>query len=186
MTGGPYRADSTRLWGNRLRDRLIGLPRHNKQHIMLLSDAVGFYCCVLGVAWVYLVRPLPRLDFFLLAFAAMLFAHLIARWLGFYHSIIRYLGMGLLLAGAVVAISSGIFLSSAAWFVGMTDTPLRLGVVFAAFCAFYLVGSRYMAQYFLVHRRTKRDNLVIYGAGEAGARLAQAINGNDGHLPVAF
>ena len=115
------------------RSSLILLPRRTKQLIMLATDAVGFFICVLGVAWVFLIRPLPRLDFFLLAVAAMLFAHLIARSLGFYHSIVRYLGMGLLLAGAQVAASSGIFLSVFAWFFGMTTTPFRLAVVFGAF-----------------------------------------------------
>ena len=180
------RTDSPKGSGNVLRNYLVGLPRHSKQLLMLLTDAAGFYCCVLGVAWVYLIRPLPRLDFFLLAFATMLFAHLVARLLGFYSSIIRYLGMGLLLAGAKVAVSSGMFLSAAAWFIGMTATPFRLAVVFAAFCAFYMVGSRYTAQFLLIRRGSRRNKILIYGAGEAGARVLQGIQGDQGHLPIAF
>ena len=186
MSENQRRTDSLRGSGKVLRDRLVGLPRRSKQLIMLLADAVGFYCCVLGVAWVYLIRPIPRLDFFMLAFATMLFAHLVARLLGFYHSIIRYLGMGLLLAGAKVAVSSGVFLSAAAWFIGMTGTPFRLAVVFAAFCAFYMVGSRYTAQYLLIRRGLTRDKVLIYGAGEAGARVLTAIQGDHGYQPVVF
>ena len=100
MTEHPTRQARLHDTERAFRDSLIRLPRRVKQSIMLVADAIGFYCCVLGVAWVYLLRPLPKLDFFLLAFAAMLVAHLVARSLGFYHSIVRYLGMGLLLAGA--------------------------------------------------------------------------------------
>ena len=35
-----------------IRTSLIRLPRRTKQLIMLVTDAIGFYCCVLGVAWV--------------------------------------------------------------------------------------------------------------------------------------
>ena len=153
---------------------------------MLVADAIGMYCCVLGVAWVYLIRPLPRLDFFLLAFGTMLIAHLVARSLGFYHSIVRYLGMGLLLAGAQVAAVSAVVLSAAGWYMGMTDTPFRLAVVYAAFCGFYLVGSRYVAQFLLVRRSPGKENVIIYGAGESGARVVQAMQGDYGYRPVAF
>ena len=107
------------------RNRLVGMPRRAKQLLMLITDAIGMYCCVLGVAWVYLIRPLPRVDFFLLAFCTMLVAHVVARHLGFYHSIVRYLGMGLLLAGAQVAAVSAIVLATGGWLMGLTSTPLR-------------------------------------------------------------
>ena len=153
---------------------------------MLVSDAIGFFCAVLGVAWVYLIRPLPKADFFLLAIAVMLFAHLVARRLGFYHSIVRYLGMGLLVAGAQVAVSSGFFLSVAAWSVDMTMRPYRLAVVYALFCGFYLVGSRYTAQYFLIRRAEGKNKVVIWGAGESGIQVVQAMQGSDTYSPVAF
>ncbi len=168
------------------RGRLVGLPRRVKQLIMLLADAVGIYCCVLGVAWVYLIRPLPRADFFLLALVTMLVAHVVARHLGFYNSIVRYLGMGLLLAGAQVAIVSAIVLSAVGWVIGLTTTPFRLAVVYAAFCGFYLVGSRYIAQSLLLRRSPGKENVIIYGAGESGARVVQAIQGDYGYSPVAF
>lgn len=186
MTDQPDHQRSFDFSERALRTSLIQLPRRTKQLIMLLTDAIGFYCCVLGVAWVYLIRPLPRLDFFLLAGATMVVAHLVARWLGFYHSIVRYLGMGLLMAGAHVAVSSAFFLSVAAWFTGMTTTPFRLAVVFTAFCGFYLVGSRYIAQYFLVRRSAGKDNVIIYGAGEAGAGVVQSLQGNHAFKPIAF
>ena len=169
-----------------LRQYLVGLPRSTKQIIILVADAIGFFCAVLGVAWVYLIRPLPRLDFFLIALGTMVFAHLVARYLGFYHSIVRYLGMGLLLAGTQVAASSAIVLSITASLAGLTTTPYRLAVVYALFCGFYLVGSRYTAQYFLLRRSGSKEKVIIWGAGESGAGVLQAMQGSQVYSPVAF
>ena len=124
MTDEPSRQSSFDFSERAFRTSLIQLPRRTKQLIMLVTDAIGFYCCVLGVAWVYLIKPLPKLDFFLLAGATMIVAHVVARLLGFYHSIVRYLGMGLLMAGAQVAITSAIFLSVSAWFIGSVKPRL--------------------------------------------------------------
>ena len=59
----------------------------------------------------------------LLAAGTLVAAHLLARLLGFYHSIVRYLGMGLLMAGAQVGAGSAVVLASLAWFTGMTQMP---------------------------------------------------------------
>ena len=186
MTGKAQRKVAGRRADRPFRDYLVRLPRRSKQLIMLVADAIGLFCCVLGVAWVYLIRPLPRADFFLLAAGVALFAHLVARYLGFYHSIVRYLGMGLLLAGARVAISSAVVLATSAWFLGLTTTPFRLAVVYTAFSGFYFVGSRYVAQYFLIRRSAGKDKVIIWGAGESGARVVQAVEGSRSYSPVAF
>jgi FlaA1/EpsC-like NDP-sugar epimerase len=107
--------------------------------------------------------------------------HLLARFLGFYHSIVRYIGMGLLMAGARVAAGSAIFLALIAWVSGLTTQPYRLAVVYAAFCGLYLVGSRYTAQYYLVRRPSDKNNVIIYGAGESGAQVLQTMQGFADH-----
>lgn len=169
-----------------LRDRLIHLPRRTKQLLMLFSDAAGFLGCVALAVWVHLINPVTGNELILLAGSTLIVAHLLARYLGFYHSIVRYLGMGLLMAGARVAVGSAIILAAVAWRTGMTTQPFRLAVVYGAFCGLYLIGSRYFAQYFLVRRSRDKARVIIYGAGEAGARVAQAMQGNHAFSPVAF
>jgi FlaA1/EpsC-like NDP-sugar epimerase len=110
----------------------------------------------------------------------------LARFLGFYHSIVRYLGMGLLVASARVAAGSAVALAGFAWWFGLTTQPLRLAVVYGAFCGLYLVGSRYMAQYLLIRRSPDKAKVIIFGAGEAGVRVMQAMHGNNSFSPVAF
>ena len=186
MTNHYDRQDAIHAAKRGFRDRLIQLPRTTKQLLMLVADATGFLGCVGVVAWVHLLDASQPQMLVLLAAGTLVAAHLLARLLGFYHSIVRYLGMGLLLAGAQVGAGSAVALSSLAWFTGTTAMPIRLGVVYGAFCAFYLVGSRYLAQYFLVRKPDNIQNVVIYGAGAAGARVVQAMQGNPVFAPVAF
>ena len=153
---------------------------------MLLVDAAGFSSCLVLCGWVQLIDPVFRPDGIILVVSILIVTHLLARYLGFYHSIVRYLGMGLLLAGAKVAAGSAVALAGIAWFTGLTTQPYRLAVVYGAFCFLYLVGSRYAAQYYLVRRSEDKDNVIIYGAGEAGARVVQAMQGNHAFHPVAF
>ena len=186
MTNHYDRQDAMHTAKRGFRDRLIQLPRSTKQLIMLVADAVGFLGCVGVVAWVHLLDTTQPKALALLALGTLVAAHLLARLLGFYHSIVRYLGMGLLMAGAQVGAGSAVVLAGLAWFTGMTTMPIRLGIVYGAFCSFYLVGSRYFAQYFLVRKSDNIRNVVIYGAGAAGARVVQAMQGNPVFAPVAF
>ena len=186
MTDESDRLTSAQGAERSFRGSLIALPRFVKRWLMLMSDAAGFLGCVVVSAWVHLINPGTPANLLKIAAATFFTAHVIARYLGFYHSIVRYLGMNLLLAGARVAIGSGIVFAAFAWWSGMTTQPAQLAVVYAAFCGLYLVGSRYAAQYFLILRTPEKSNVVIYGAGESGARVVQAMDGNSSLVPVAF
>ena len=153
---------------------------------MLVTDAIGFVGCVGLCGWLQVVDPILRGNGPLVIVASVFVTQLLARYLGFYHSIVRYLGMDLLVAGARVAVGSAIALSAFSWGAGIATQPFRLAVVYAAFCGVYLVGSRYAAQYLLIRRYRSREQVIIYGAGEAGVSLAQAMHGNHAFLPVAF
>jgi FlaA1/EpsC-like NDP-sugar epimerase len=171
---------------SRLRDRLINLPRHQKQLMMLFTDAAGFFGCLVLCGWLDLINPVFRTDALLLVAVVLTITHLLARYLGFYHSIVRYLGMGLLIASVRVAVGSALTLAVLTWYTGLTTLPFRLAVVYGAFCGLYLVGSRYTAQFFLLRRTPGRHNVIVYGAGEAGARVAQAMQGSAMNSIVAF
>ena len=153
---------------------------------MLFTDAAGFLGCLVLCGWVQLIDPVFTADGLLLVASTLIVTHVLARFLGFYHSIVRYLGMGLLVASARVAVGSAVALAGFAWWFGLTTQPLRLAVVYGAFCGLYLVGSRYVAQYLLVRRSPDKAKVIVFGAGEAGARVVQAMHGNNSFSPVAF
>jgi len=153
---------------------------------MLLSDTAGFLGAVVVCAWINLINPVSMSNLLIVAATTFVVAHLIARYLGFYHSIVRYLGMNLLLAGAQVAIGSAVVFATLSWWTGLATQPMKLALIYGAFCGLYLVGSRYTAQYFLIRNSPEKTNVIIYGAGEAGARVVQAMDGNSSLTPVAF
>ena len=186
MTDEANNPTSAQAVGRSFRLRLIALPRTVKRRLMLLSDAAGFLGSVVICAWINLINPGSIGNLLFVAATTFFVAHLIARYLGFYHSIVRYLGMSLLTAGARVAAGSAFALASMAWWAGMTTQPMQLVVVYAAFCGLYLVGSRYSAQYFLILRSQEKTNVIIYGAGESGAQVAQALDRSSALVPVAF
>lgn len=111
MTVDASRYSSLHASERAIRDRLIDLPRRSKQLLMLSTDAAGFFGCLVLCGWLQLIDPVFRADGLLLTASTLAVTHLLARFLGFYHSIVRYLGMNLLMAGARVATGSAIFLA---------------------------------------------------------------------------
>ena len=99
MTNHYDRKDAASAAQRGFRDHLIELPRTTKQLLMLFADAVGFLGCLVLCVWVDLVNPSTVQNLLVLAGVTLIVAHLFARFRGFYHSIVRYLGMDLLMAG---------------------------------------------------------------------------------------
>ncbi|MBT8099639.1 MAG: polysaccharide biosynthesis protein, partial [Gammaproteobacteria bacterium] len=68
----------------------------------------------------------------------------------------------------------------------LVAAPLRWTIAYGALSLIYLVGSRMIARLFLNRRNPHREQVIIYGAGEGGARLAAALFSGDDYLPVAM
>ena len=168
----------------RVKSYLLSLPRSIKQLLMLCADVAGISACVLLASWVVFEEFDPTM---ILPVAATLVTALaLASFLGFYHSIIRYVGMHLAIAGLKVALISGLVLGATAYAGGFTELPFRLSFVYLSFCLLYLLGARYTARYLLNRRNTGRERVIIYGAGEAGARLVLTLQDGDAFSPIAL
>ena len=168
-----------------VRNRLILLPRRSKQALMILSDGGGVFSCVLLAHWLLYPGVASLTEISILAAATFLITGLLAWRIGFYHSIVRYLGLELAYTSIRVVIASAATLAVVAYVSGMVALPARLAVAYAVFLLTYLLGGRHTAQYFLV-RRNKGQRLIIYGAGESGAQAALAMQNGHTFLPVAF
>lgn len=107
-----------------------------------------------------------------------------------YSAVVRYLDQrmltiaGLGLGGAVLAVS--------ALTMGREEQALPAGALptYWLIAMAYLVASRVAVRGFL-RRHTRapaqaREPVAIYGAGDTGARLAQAMRGDSRYLPVCF
>ena len=153
---------------------------------MVAADTGGVLFSIVLVTWLLAPELVSPANLLPLAATTLLVTLLVARQLGFYHSIVRYLGMGLAVASIKVVMASAATLAVSAYFYGLTSLPIRLSIVYGAFFGLYLVGSRYMAQHLLVRRSQGNENVIVYGAGEAGAQVATAMQNGETFTPVAF
>ena len=167
-------------------NRILDLSRGAKQALMLAADTVGLLFCVWCAAWLLFPGEMTGADFVLLAGTTLFVTVLIARHQGFYHSIVRYVGMELAVAGLKVAFLSAVMLAVVAQFSGLIVAPVRFAIAYGAVYLLYLLGSRYTARYFLNRRNPSRERVIVYGAGESGARLVLAMQGGDTFVPVAL
>ncbi|SEO05924.1 NDP-sugar epimerase, includes UDP-GlcNAc-inverting 4,6-dehydratase FlaA1 and capsular polysaccharide biosynthesis protein EpsC [Duganella sp. CF517] len=171
-----------------LSEKLIAISRAGKSLLMFGADCVALPLCLqlalLAGAGADAGAP-PAL---MLLLTAMSIAALSMSDL--YSAVVRYLDQrmltiaGLGLGGAVLAVS--------ALTMDRDDQPMPSGALFNYWliAMSYLVASRVAVRAFL-RRHTRapaqaREAVAIYGAGDTGARLAQAMRGDSRYCPVCF
>lgn len=170
-----------------LRDRLINMSRGQKSWLTALVDVLGFAACTLLVNWALGVAAGSRSGLL----AAMVMTTLVAVacvWLlGLYRSVIRYVGLDLLKSAIRVSLVSALVGGVAVAVFVPEQNPLRWSLVYFAFAIIYLTASRYSANLFLLRNQARRgENVLIYGAGAAGAQVVVSLRGSDEFNPVAL
>jgi FlaA1/EpsC-like NDP-sugar epimerase len=176
---------------NHIGRRLAALSPRAKLAMMIGGDAVFLPLCVvaavalrLGSLTDALDRGLPlQLVVGLLALPALGLA-------GLYRAVVRYIDLRVIVtASAALALLVLVLLSIAVAFdlhmIPVSSLPIYWFVGFA-----YFVTSRFLARGLLRQgmRRPgrQRTRTLIYGAGEAGAQLAQAMLYTPDYQPVCF
>lgn len=172
---------------NRIREQLIYLPRAAKSTLAILADIFGLTLSAGLSLWLTGANGAP-LTSFVLATIVFVAVSVLAMWsIGLYKSVIRYVGLDLLVVGVKVA-------SVAAMIGFLSALPLLPAAVATrwafscfAFSLIYLCGIRYVTRVFLRGQRSKsgRENILIYGAGTAAAQLIPSLIANESYLPVA-
>lgn len=106
--------------------------------------------------------------------------------LGLYRAVIRYITGHALKAVAVGAFLSGSVLALSAIAMGL-PVPKSVPAIYALLL-FAVVGSvRFVARNLLLDRKRRgRKPLLIYGAGEAGRQLVNALRQGPDYEPIAF
>jgi len=105
---------------------------------------------------------------------------------GLYRSVVRYIG-----PQAMVAVVAGVVGSSVAiYLIGQTVAQAPIGfsttAIYALIALVWVGSSRYLARWALLHGGADHECVAVYGAGEAGVRLARALNVGKGLRVVAF
>ncbi|HEX8405441.1 MAG TPA: nucleoside-diphosphate sugar epimerase/dehydratase [Duganella sp.] len=172
-----------------LSEKLIAISRGGKSLLMLSADCVALPLCLqLAMSANGGAVPLPSLLPLLLLLTAVSVAALAMSDL--YSAVVRYLNQRMLaIAGASLGCA---VLAVCALTFDRDERAIPAGALAAYWCIAmaYLVASRVAVRGFL-QRHTRpasqaREAVAIYGAGDTGARLAQALRGDHRYCPVCF
>jgi FlaA1/EpsC-like NDP-sugar epimerase len=154
---------------------------------MILSDIAGVTLCVWGAVWVATgTRQLATADVVLLTLVTIVVTVPVAWHMGLYRSIVRYMGADLFVAGSKTALTVTALIGLLVYAGNLVSAPLRWSIGFFALSLIYIVGSRFLARVFLNRRNLDREPVIVYGAGEGGARLVASLKGGDDFIPVAL
>ena len=171
----------------RLRCRMSGLSRTGKYLVMMSADAVLlpaalWFAFLLkydsparwpsGAPWLFVGAAVSSLAIF--------------ATLRIYRSAVRYIGLREIAALVAGALGSASLVWLLGTFAGAQAVPVSVAVIYALVALAWLGGSRLLARRLLLPGRGYCERVVVYGAGEAGVRLARALTPDSGLTVAAF
>jgi len=108
--------------------------------------------------------------------------------MGLYRAVIRFMGHQAVIAVAAAAFVSAALLGVLGWELNLPGLSWSVVTIYASLAVLYVAASRFMVRYYLLSRyiRPTQARVAIYGAGEAGARLAAVLSTTRVFDPVAF
>ena len=124
--------------------------------------------------WLLLVAPLLSIPVFIK--------------LGLYRAVIRFLG-NQVLAAVVMGISvSVVALLMVTAIFDLQGIPRSVYIIYWGTALLLVGGSRYIVRrsYHRTNSKVQKTNVAIYGAGNSGAQLAQALFNSADYRPVLF
>jgi FlaA1/EpsC-like NDP-sugar epimerase len=168
----------------------LNLPRAQKQMIAAGADLVClpliFYCALILHFDGY--QPGLVTDYRWFALGAALTAIPVFLRLGLYRAVVRYIDQKIItsvMLGATLSVAILAVLAHAAEPTTLSATPFMIYWVCAIL---YVLASRFAARGFFISAggNINKVRVAIYGAGQAGSLLANAIKTGSEYLPVIF
>ena len=173
---------------NRWQARLIQLPPLPKRLLIALCDSIlllAVLVATLGLVhqgqWAIVLKAAPLFPLVVLAGIPLLASQ------GMYRAIIRFIGeelvVGIIRGVLLVAVVVGTFHFL---IIGPLGQSILVGLVFSAFGILGLTANRLLMRTLVSGRQRRGERVAIYGAGEAGMRLAAAVARGRSWNPVLF
>lgn len=162
-----------------IRPKLIGLPRRQKQLLALFADVVmSLVAMWLAFSLRLDVDHAPKgAEWIPYGLATFLFIPFFIR-LGLYRAIFRYSGVSSLVSVASAVILYGVVLSLVLFIAKFPGVPRSIGILQPILFFTLVFGSRVVVAQLLI-RSTPGEavvrNVLIYGAGQAGAQACDAL-----------
>jgi FlaA1/EpsC-like NDP-sugar epimerase len=180
-----YLASRTACLARRLSEKAIAMSRRGKSAVMLGADCLALPLCV-ELAMLMRSSPLAPLSATLLLSAVSAAALAMS---DLYGAVLRYLEQRML-ARAAFGMAIAVLCIHLLTLDQATHYPAGALVTYWFVALAYLVASR-VAVCSLLQRLSgpppqAREAVAIYGAGDAGARLAQAMRADSRYSPICF
>ncbi len=164
-----------------LHQQVIALTRFHKKVIMLLADIIMLplalwtaYALRLSEWWpIEYLGPALILFLVITPLGVFIFARL-----GLYRAVVRFMGtqaIGAVIKGVLFLATSLYFLS---YLFDISPFPRSAPIIFAMVALIYVGGSRFFVRNYYRWLQTvysKKQAVLIYGAGYAGVELATAL-----------
>lgn len=172
-----------------MKNVFLKLPRKQKQ---LIAASVDFLCIPLIFLTALALHFDSVSDIILfkykaLALSAALIAIPIFVRLGLYRAVIRYIDQ-IIISAVVISVSlATLMLGALAGYLFPRELTVSPFLIHWVITILYVLASRFTARGFF-HQRNKGEltRVAIYGAGEAGSHLANALKPGKEYFPVCF
>ena len=171
---------------------LLSLPRYSKQVIAVISDSVLCAICTWLAFVIRLEEVILLRDFNYFSVLVSIIIALPIFWLfGLYRTIFRFAGLSM-----VFTILSSIFLYGFIYFLivgvyGIKGVPRSIGIIQPMLLFFSIMSLRLVVKYLLndnlkIKIAENKKNILIYGAGDAGRQLANALENSHEFKVLGF
>ncbi len=172
---------------NRLGLWAIGLPRPYKRAIMIAADVIMIPLALFSAIWLKSGNSAAALSAspWLYVAAAAVSIPIFIR-LGLYRAVLRFLSSRAAYAVLSGVTASVLILMAANFLLPQLRIPWTTFIIYWALALLYVGGSRMILRNLLIQRPREAERVLIFGAGDAGARLASSLHGGRDYLPVAF
>jgi len=173
----------------RLLPPMLALPRGAKRAVMVSIDCIMIPLAFLSAVALKHGSFLAIGDYSLwLLVVAGLSSVMLFAVLGLYRAVLRFMAPTAAIAVAVGVSGSALIVAAADRLSGVPDVPWSAIVIYWTLATLYVGGTRMIGRHSILRLQGNgsRERVAIYGAGEAGSRLAAALFLEKSFLPVAF
>ncbi|PLT24717.1 nucleoside-diphosphate sugar epimerase/dehydratase [Pseudoalteromonas sp. MelDa3] len=167
---------------------ILNASRTKKRIITLCIDSLF----IMLAFWLALIvrldslAPLTQLDHWLLLAVLVPISLYTFISLGLYRAVLRYMNSQAIWAIVLGTVITTIALVLIAFFINI-DIPRTMPFIFAWLCLLTVGGSRVLVRAMIGRMTTsKKESVIIYGAGSAGRQLATALGAGPEYFVRAF
>lgn len=182
-------------WSQRNKQRLLALPRSFKRTILISTDVIMSVVCLflaLALRYGYIDMHISLLPLLLYSLLPIVGLYVI----GFYKGVARGFFDAMMNSVSWLFLILIVMYESMLYFDWLPSIPRSVPILYLFFLFIWLWNSRLTIRELLTHwvgQRQKRhkndtvyDNIIIYGAGEAGKELLEGLRNSHKYNVVAY